>query len=179
MGPRRVAAIPRRLDAVDACESTHAVSRTASFGGGDVRHAVAASRWGKSDYTKVKGEEGIGSRRPERLLRAPRLALQVLQFLSVARRVARVFRGHRAPLVATMTGVRPATSRRFRWIYYKSLYADDDATLADLREAVTTLADAERTVRRVFGGTHPLTVDIEDELRDARAALNAREPPQS
>ena len=68
---------------------------------------------------------------------------------------------------------------RLRWIYAQSLYADDDATLADLREAVTTLADAERTVRRVFGGTHPLTVDIEDELRDARAALSAREPPQS
>jgi len=42
-------------------------------------------------------------------------------------------------------------------------------------EAVTTLEDAGRIARRVFGGAHPLTVDIEGELRDARAALRARE----
>ena len=56
---------------------------------------------------------------------------------------------------------------------------DPAATLDDLREAVTTIEETERIARRVFGGTHPLTVDIEDELRAARAALNAREPPQS
>ena len=40
---------------------------------------------------------------------------------------------------------------------------------------MTTLEEIERTARRVFGGAHPLTVDIEGELRDARAALRARE----
>ena len=45
------------------------------------------------------------------------------------------------------------------------------ATLDDLREAVTTLEDAGRIARGVFGGAHPLTVDIEGELRLARAAL--------
>ncbi len=30
-----------------------------------------------------------------------------------------------------------------------------------------------------MGGAHPLTVDIEDELRDARAALRAREAMQA
>ena len=54
---------------------------------------------------------------------------------------------------------------------------DPAATLDDLRKAVTTLEDTERTARRVMGGAHPLTVDIEDELRDARAALRARETP--
>ena len=52
---------------------------------------------------------------------------------------------------------------------------DAGATLDDLREAVTTLEAAERTARRVLGGSHPLTVDIEDDLQNARAALHARE----
>ena len=37
--------------------------------------------------------------------------------------------------------------------------------------------EIEPTARRVLGGAHPLTVDIEDELRDARAAFRARETP--
>ena len=57
------------------------------------------------------------------------------------------------------------------------LYKAYSATLDDLREAVTTLEDAERIARRVFGGSHPLTVDIEASLQTARAALRAREKP--
>ena len=53
----------------------------------------------------------------------------------------------------------------------------DDAKLDDLREAVTTLEDAERTARRVFGGAHPLTDAIEKAQQLARAALRARETP--
>ena len=49
--------------------------------------------------------------------------------------------------------------------------ADDCATLDDLREAVTTLEDVERTARRVLGGAHPVTVSIEESLREARAVL--------
>ena len=48
-------------------------------------------------------------------------------------------------------------------------------TLDDLREAVETLADAERIARRVFGGTHPFTTQIENSLRKSRAKLDARE----
>ena len=51
----------------------------------------------------------------------------------------------------------------------------DGATLDDLREAVNTLEGTERTARRVMGGTHPLTMQIEPSLRNARAALRARE----
>ena len=56
---------------------------------------------------------------------------------------------------------------------------DPDATLDDLREAVMTLEDAGRTARRVFGGAHPLTEAIENSLRDAQAALRARETPST
>ena len=58
-----------------------------------------------------------------------------------------------------------------------ALYKDTDATLDDLREAVTTLEDVERTARRVLGGAHPTTAWIEGELQKARAALGARETP--
>ena len=56
---------------------------------------------------------------------------------------------------------------------------DPGATLDDLREAVTTLEDVERTARRVFGGAHPITAGIELRLREARAALAARETPRA
>ena len=61
--------------------------------------------------------------------------------------------------------------------YAQSLYRDADATLDDLREAVTTLEVAKRTARRVYGGAHPHTSAIEGALRYARAALRARETP--
>ena len=62
-----------------------------------------------------------------------------------------------------------------RWAYAESLYKDADATLDDLREAVTTLEDTALIARRVLGGAHPTTRGIEVALRDARAALRARE----
>ena len=61
--------------------------------------------------------------------------------------------------------------------YAKAIYRDAGATLDDLREAVTTLEDTERTARRVLGGAHPTTTGIEAELRRARADLRARETP--
>ena len=58
-------------------------------------------------------------------------------------------------------------------LYGGALYMDAGASLDDLNEAVTTLEETERIARRVLGGAHPLTVDIEKELR--LAALAARE----
>ena len=61
----------------------------------------------------------------------------------------------------------------------RALYKDPDATLDDLREAVTTLEDTERTARLVLGGAHPEAVGIEKCLRRARAALHASETQSS
>ena len=61
-----------------------------------------------------------------------------------------------------------------RWLYAQSLYMDDDATLDDLREAVTTLEETTRTTRRVMGRAHPLTVDIGKSLRESREKAMAR-----
>ena len=66
---------------------------------------------------------------------------------------------------------RPSLSRSRR--------KDPAATLDDLREAVTTLEDIEQIARRVLGGAHPTTEGIDDDLRNARAALRARETPSA
>ena len=58
-----------------------------------------------------------------------------------------------------------------------ALYADPAATLDDLREAVTTLEELERTARRVFGSAHPRTTVIDGQLQECRAELRARETP--
>ena len=68
-------------------------------------------------------------------------------------------------------------SFRMRRLHARTLYKDDNATLDNLREAVTTLEEIIRNARRVLGGAHPLTMSIEDELQNARAALCARETP--
>ena len=57
------------------------------------------------------------------------------------------------------------------WHFAMVIYENDRATLDDLRGAVTTLEELERITRRVFGGAYPITVEIKDDLRDARAVL--------
>ena len=54
---------------------------------------------------------------------------------------------------------------------------DADATLDDVREAVSTLEDTERVTRRVLGDTHPTTYRIASVLQEAQATLRARETP--
>ena len=61
--------------------------------------------------------------------------------------------------------------------YARACCNDPGAALDDLREAVTTLEEIERTARRVFGDAHPITEEIEGELQDARDALYARGLP--
>ena len=58
-----------------------------------------------------------------------------------------------------------------RKVYAGALYFDKGATADDLRESFETLEDLVRTARRVLGGAHPFTVEVERYLRDVRAAL--------
>ena len=83
------------------------------------------------------------------------------------------------PVARRSLGEGHITTLRMRFNYAKALYLVAGATLDDFREAVTTLEDAERTTRRVFGGAHPLTTAMEDNLRQARAFLRARETQPS
>ena len=52
-----------------------------------------------------------------------------------------------------------------RKVYARILYEDPAATLDDLCEAVTTIAEAARTARRVLGGAHPSTENFERSLK--------------
>ena len=79
------------------------------------------------------------------------------------------------PVARRILGDSKELTLKMRWIYADALSRDGDATLDDLREAVTTLEDTARIARRVFGGAHPTAIGIEEGLQKARAALRARE----
>ena len=79
------------------------------------------------------------------------------------------------PVARRVLGERHKFTLTMKLHYAEALYKDDGATLDSLREAMTTLEEIEPIARRVFGGAHPLTVGIEDDLRNARAVLRARE----
>ena len=79
------------------------------------------------------------------------------------------------PVVRRVLGESNDLTIRMRCHYARTLYLDEGATLDDLREAVTTLEETERTARRVMGSEHPLTRRVEYELRCTRAAVCACE----
>ena len=79
------------------------------------------------------------------------------------------------PIARRVLGDNDRLTLKLRCNYAVVLYKADGATLDDLREAVTTLEDSDRIARRVFGGAHPFSVSSEHYLRNARAALRARE----
>jgi len=79
------------------------------------------------------------------------------------------------PVARRVLGESSELTLGVRTNYAMAFCADPAATLDGLREAVTTLEESERIVRRVFGGDHPLTSSIEGGLRQARALLCARE----
>ena len=83
------------------------------------------------------------------------------------------------PVARRVFGESHVSMLRMRGCYAEMLYRNDNATLDDLHEAVKTLENMERIARRVLGGAHPLTVDIEGDVKNARAALRAREEPSS
>ena len=92
---------------------------------------------------------------------------------------AKLFLRKTIPVARRVLGETRELTLKMRWAYAMALYGDDDATLDDLREAVTTLEETERTARRVLGGAHPTTGWIEEALRNARAVLRARETPST
>ena len=79
------------------------------------------------------------------------------------------------PVARRVLGENDETTLKMRGCYATVLYTDADATLDDLREAVTTFEETSRIARRVLGGAHPLTGGIELNLRNARAVLHASE----
>ena len=140
------------------------------------RHEEALRlRWDVySGHLKLNGEEHVDS------LRA---TLNYANSLVLLKRFAepKALLRKTIPMAWRVLGASHEYTLKIRWIYGQVLYKDPAATLDDLREAVTTLEDTERIARRVFGSTHPVTVQIEQNLRYSRAALRAREatPPSA
>ena len=83
------------------------------------------------------------------------------------------------PVAQRVIGESHEITLRMRMNYARALYKDDGATLDDLREAVTTLEETASIARRVLGSTHPVTVSVEQCLRDSRAALRTHEEASS
>ena len=81
------------------------------------------------------------------------------------------------PVAQRVLGDSNDTTLRMRSIYARALFEDAGATLDDIREAVATLEEIERTARRVLGGTHALTDDFERGLQVVRPVLRALETP--
>ena len=101
--------------------------------------------------------------------------LILLQRFEEAKSLAKSMLLKAMPVARRVLGEGHRISLKMRWLYAAALFRDDDATLTDLREAVTRLEEIEPTARRVLGGAHPITEGIEESLRKARAALRARE----
>ena len=110
----------------------------------------------------------------ERTLRAANNyadSLNVLKHFKEAKALMR----KTVPVARRVLGEGNRLALKMRRVYAKALYTDPEATLDDLREAVTTLEEAERTARRVLGVAHPTSTALENNLRKARAARDACE----
>ncbi|CAH0367996.1 unnamed protein product [Pelagomonas calceolata] len=83
------------------------------------------------------------------------------------------------PVARRVLGAGHDHTLRMRTVYAVALSLDSGATLDDLREAATSLAETKRTAQRLLGGAHPIVVAIEQALGGARATLSARETPSS
>ena len=59
-------------------------------------------------------------------------------------------------------------------MYAPALVEDTSCHADDLSEAATTLEDTERIARRVLGGAHPNTVEIEGNLAKLTSQLSLR-----
>ena len=109
-------------------------------------------------------------------------SLRDLQHFEEARSLLR----RTMPVARRVFGENHDLTLTMRWNYARALSEDPAATHGDLREAVNTLEDAGRTVRRVLSGAHPLAAAIEEHLRNrerrsapAKRRPNGRRPPEA
>ena len=89
---------------------------------------------------------------------------------------AKVLMSKAMPIARRVIGDNDRLTLRIRWFYAMALHwSCDSTTLDDLRLAETTLEETARTARRVLGGANPTARHIGMSLREAQAALRARE----
>ena len=123
-----------------------------------------------SGRVKLDGDES------ERTLRAANnyaVSLRNLRRFEEAKRLMR----KTMPVARRVLGDVHALTFMMRKLFGEALFCDSGATLDDVREAVSTLEETERTARRVLGGSYPNVREIQKSLRVAREVLRARETP--
>ena len=106
-----------------------------------------------SGYAKHFGEEHAHT-----LLTAGNYAISLGELRRYAE--AKSLLRRQIPVARRVLGDDDRHTLSMRLFHAEALYKDNVATLDDFCEAVTTLEDAERIARRVFGGSHPLTPSI-------------------
>ena len=119
---------------------------------------------------KIKGEEHIDS-----LGSASNYASSLIRLQRFEE--AKALLCKTIPVARRTLGDDSRFSLALRKTHAQALCMDAGSTLDDLRDAVSTLEDAERIARRVLGAAHPITLKIEHALPEARATLGARETP--
>ena len=135
---------------------------------GRLEEALSMRRDVYASHLKIYGDEHPGT-----LLEADNYANDLLRLQRFEEAKSLMLK--MMPVARRVLEENHQTTIRMRWFYARALYEDADATLDDFREAVNMFEDLARTARRVFGGSHPLTTEIEQTLRTSRAALRARE----
>ena len=135
---------------------------------GRVEEALQMRRDVYSGRLKLSGEERVET------IRAANNYANILRELKKFEEAKLLLR-KTIPVARRVLGENNDLTLVMKMHYAMALYEDDSATLDGLREAVTTLEDIEGIARRVLGGAHPLTTTFEKNLRNARAALRARE----
>ena len=125
-----------------------------------------------SGCLKLKGEDNLST-----LMAANNYASSLLNLEHYAE--AKALLRKVTPVARRVLGESNRITLTIRKVYAVVLYRDDSSTPDDIREAVTTLEDTTRLARRVFGGEHPFTAEFEGSLRNAQAALAARETPRA
>jgi tetratricopeptide (TPR) repeat protein len=137
---------------------------------GQLEKALQMSRDVHSGWLRLNGEE-----HEKTLIAAENYAIPLIRLERFEE--AKMLLRKMVPVARRVLGESHELTLRMRWDYARALCQDPAATLDDLRESVTTLEEIERIARRVFGGVHPITTGIGQSLREARAALRARETP--
>ena len=114
----------------------------------------------------------VGAAEPATLNLAGNLGRTTLKLKKYAE--ARDLLGGRVPVAIQVLGKEHHVTIRLRWFYCQAIYKDADATLGEVREAVTMLEDVAITSRRVFGAEHPTARGCQYALDEARLLASIR-----
>lgn len=175
----------RHEDALSVQEAELATNRRLGAAGGDLLvvqsnlattyqelgrldEAISLQRDVYSGYIKFHGEE-----HGKTLVAANHYATSLVRLdrFEEARTLVR----KTLPVARRVLGESDARTLRMRWLYANALYGS--GALDDIREAVETLESVANSWTRVFGNSHPETLQIKNALATARATLRAREMP--